>query len=129
MFSKTKMGKKGKNKNQTTNIQNAPKLEGENTEKDEKKQETVTEIPKVEIEALTEEGNESKEGTLKSKKRRNRKKKSKIFYIFVSHTSMEGYYNIPERHNVVVRARYGRNRDLSQRADKYYPLMIHIEYR
>lgn len=112
MFSKTKMGKKGKNKNQTTNIQNAPKLEGENTEKDEKEQETVTEIPKVEelkvepekveklkvepekIEALTEEGNESKEGTLKSKKRRNRKKKSKIFYIFVSHSSMEGYFII-----------------------------------
>lgn len=102
MFSKTKMGKKGKNKNQTTNTQNAPKLEGENTEKDERKQETVTEIPKVEelkiepekveklkiepekIEALTEEGIESTGGTLKSKKRRNRKKKSKIFIYLIA---------------------------------------------
>ena len=79
------MGKKGKNKNQTAN-QNTLTPECENIDKEEKKQETVAEIPKVEqlktdtetVEILTEDGNESKEGTLKSKKRRNRKKKSKF---------------------------------------------------
>lgn len=78
------MGKKGKNKNQTANNQNAPKLESENTDKEIKIQETVTEVPKIEqlkdetviVETLPLDGNESKEGTLKSKKRRNRKKKN-----------------------------------------------------
>lgn len=90
VLSITKMGKKGKNKNQTANNQNAPKLESENTDKEIKIQESVTEVPKTEqikdepiiVETLPLDGNESKEGTLKSKKRRNRKKKSKFILFF-----------------------------------------------
>lgn len=86
------MGKKGKNKNQAANNQNAPKLESENVDKELKIQEVVTEVSKVGplkdepviVETLPLDGNESKEGTLKSKKRRNRKKKSK-FILFLTY--------------------------------------------
>lgn len=90
MLSKTKMGKKGKNKNQTPNVhQTTLSPEYENIEKEEKIQETVAEIPKVEqiqkdtkaAEILTEDVLESKDATLKSKKKRNRKKKSKFIYL------------------------------------------------
>ncbi|XP_070494186.1 axoneme-associated protein mst101(2)-like [Chironomus tepperi] len=99
------MGKKGKNKNQTANIQqNTVKLESENFEKDEKFQ--IMETPKVEelkveteiVETLAEESNESKEGTLKSKKRRNRKKKNTATEINIEEAIEEkaGYVNEKE---------------------------------
>lgn len=88
------MGKKGKNKTQTLNVENTPKVESVqvNNDKEEKKpvepmvtpksepkgEEIKAEPPKIEQNGNTENGAEENEEMSKSKKRRNRKKKSEL---------------------------------------------------
>ncbi|KAL7022470.1 hypothetical protein ACKWTF_012252 [Chironomus riparius] len=100
------MGKKGKNKNQTPNVhQTTLSPEYENIEKEEKIQETVAEIPKVEqiqkdtkaAEILTEDVLESKDATLKSKKKRNRKKKNTATEINVEESTEENAENVNQK--------------------------------